>query len=88
MIGHRNPVPCQETVCLLSKETMRVEIEVVEGRVQKSYFQAFIEHDINLEILRQAIQAMPPSRGNTIETQKAGQTYSNLIVLNSKKGTS
>jgi hypothetical protein len=44
-------------VCFLFsvlKRRVELEIEAGENGVQRSYFQAFIEHDRNLEITREA----------------------------------
>ena len=40
-------------LCVL-KRRVELEIEAGENGVQRSYFQAFIEHDRNLEITREA----------------------------------
>lgn len=53
---------------------------------RKSYFQAFIERDINLEIPEEASQAMPPSRGNTTENSKGKISLLRLDCVKFKKG--
>lgn len=56
---------------------------------EKSYFQSFIKHDINLnlEIPKEASQAMPPSRGNTTENSKSKIGLLRLDCVKFEKGS-